>query len=242
MSHTSGNEPKYIRLMQQLRQQIADMQSYGETCLPSERELCEQYGVSRVTVRRALAELEQAGSISRIHGKGAFISSGKLEQPLLHLTSFTEDMRNRNLSSGSKILALETVSALPEVAAKLRVQEGAPVLLLKRLRYAGDTPIALETCYLNYQFGAILKNHLVDNASLYELLRTKCGVELTTANQSIEVGMLQPWERALFKDGAPVYALYMTRQTFDTADQVVEYVESKYRGDIYSYHIRIAAK
>jgi len=242
MSNPTAHEPKYIRLMAQLRQLIAGMQQNGENCLPSERELCEKYGVSRVTVRRALSELEQNGSISRVHGKGAFISTGKLQQPLLHLTSFTEDMQRRRLSSSSKILAMETVSALPDVAAKLRIREGDPVVLLKRLRNAGGRPIALETCYLNHQLGSMLREHMVDNASLYALLRSVCGVELAMAEQSIEVGILQPWEQALFGDDAPAFALYMTRQTFDSNDQVVECVESKYRGDSYAYHIRIAAE
>lgn len=239
MDHADRHEPKYARLIRQLQERLSEMHERSESCFPSERELCEQYGVSRITVRRALAELEASGSIYRIHGKGAFVSREKFQQRLTRLTSFTEDMRDRNMVSGAKILAFETVSATARIAEGLQVEEGAPVALLKRLRLANGAPMAIETCYLTCEVGAVVKEHIADDVSLYALLRGVCGIIPVSAEQSIEVGLLQPWERSLLGKEAPVYALCMTRQTFDETHRVVEYVESKYRGDGYSYHISI---
>ena len=85
---------KYAWLVQQLHQLIRERTYQSDKCLPSERELCEQYDVSRITVRRALAELEEAGTIYRVQGKGAFVRSEKFPVKLSQLTSLTENMQD----------------------------------------------------------------------------------------------------------------------------------------------------
>lgn len=231
--------PKYLALMKKLQELIAGLRNSGENCLPTERELCEQYQVSRVTVRRSLEELEKSGEIYRIQGKGAFVSKNKIRQPLFHLSSFSEDMRARQMVGGAKVLAVETVMASAKIAEKLQIPEGEPVVLLKRLRSADNVPLAIETCYLIHSVGNVVKQFIKDDMSLYDLLKKECRIKLVCAEQSIEVGILQPWEQSLFGEDAPPYALHMTRQTWDENQRVVEYTESKYRGDSYSYRISI---
>ena len=104
MEESEKREPKYALLVQHLTELIQEISVQEDTCLPSERELCERYGVSRITVRRALSELESAGQIYRVQGKGAFVRSQKLSGKLSSLTSLTEDMQDINISCGSRIL------------------------------------------------------------------------------------------------------------------------------------------
>lgn len=238
-SNPKENAPKYLYLVKKLQELVEELHTAGSDCFPTERELCERYDVSRVTVRKALDELEKAGYIYRIQGKGAFVCQKKIQQTLFHLSSFSEDMSARQMISGSKVLAVETISASSTIAEKLYIEEGSPVILLKRLRLANRVPMAIEICYLAYPVGCIIKKHIVDDVSLYGLLKDKCGIKLVRAEQSIGVGLLEPWEMSLFGKDAPPYALQMTRQTFDEKQQAIEYVESKYRGDQYSYHISI---
>ena len=241
MDQTSAQKTKYAWLVQQLNALIRSFSYQADTCLPSERELCERYGVSRITVRRALAELEASGSIYRVHGKGAFVRSEKYAaNPTL--TSLTEDMQNLNISCSSRILALETVPAAQKVAQMLRIEENTPVVMLKRLRLTGGKPLAIETCYLPLALGNIVKMHMADNMSLYAIFREHCGVSPVSAEQSLEIGLLQPWEQSLLGDNAPVYAMCTTRQAFDENQNPLEYVEGKYRGDRYSYHIRMTSE
>lgn len=238
-SNPNRHATKYVYLVKKLQELVEELRASAAECFPTERELCERYGVSRVTVRKALDELEKSGYIYRIQGKGAFVFQKKIQQTLSHLSSFTEDMRARQMTSGAKVLAVETISASPKIAKKLHIEDGNPVILLKRLRLANHVPMAIETSYLVYPVGSIVKKHIVDDISLYELIRKECAIKLVRAEQSIGIGLFEPWELSLFGKDVSAYSLQMTRQTFDETGRAVEYVESKYRGDQYSYRISI---
>lgn len=241
MEKDSSAKTKYAWLVQQLNLLIREYGGQADNSLPSEREICERYGVSRITVRRALAELEESGTIYRIQGKGAFVRKDKFSAKLSSLTSLTEDMQDLNISCGSRILALETIPAAAAIAQKLSIEENTPVVMLKRLRLAGGKPLAIETCYLHPVIGPTVKAHIADDSSLYAILREKCGVSPVYAEQSLEIGILQPWEQRMLGENAPAYAMFTTRQAFDEQNNPLEYVEGKYRGDRYSYHISMTS-
>lgn len=236
------SRPKHARLLEQLHALVQEIKEGGEACLPSERELCQRFDVSRVTVRNALAVLEEQGEIYRVQGKGAFVSKEKFRQPLSSLTSFTEDMDSQGMVSGAKILALETVPAAKKVAQLLSLPDDSQVVLLRRLRLINDEPIAIENCYLPPAIGEPIRLQMQDNSSLYSLMQTLCAVTPVWAEQSFEVGTLYAWEQSLFGEKAPPYAMCTTRLTFDQNDNPIEYVESKYRADRYAYHVRMEAK
>lgn len=236
-----SHKTKYAWLVQQLQQLIQERVYQTEKCLPSERELCERYNVSRITVRRALAELEDSGAIYRVQGKGAFVRSEKFPVKLSQLTSLTENMQSLNLSCGSQILALEVVPAAEKIAEKLSIEENTPVVMLRRLRLAGGKPLAIETCYLHPTLGNTVAEHIADDVSLYSIFREKCGVSPVYAEQTLEIGLLQPWEQRMLGENAPAYAMFTTRQAFDEQHNPLEYVEGKYRGDRYSYHISMTS-
>lgn len=231
---------KYLQLKAHLDDLINNMASGGQNCLPSERVLGEQYGVSRITIRRAIAELEQEGRLYRVHGKGAFIVSDKIPQPLSKLSSFTDDMHQRKLKPDSRILALESLTAGSHVAAKLQIATGDPIVLLKRLRLADGIPMAIETCYLREEVGSVVMDQLTDGGSLYELFQNKCGIKLKYAKQTIEVCVLKGWEKKLLGSESPSYALFTCRLTYDANDVPVEYVESKYRSDRYRFQVDLS--
>lgn len=242
MSLNQRSRPKHAMLVEQLRNLVQETRDRGETCLPSERELGERFDVSRVTVRNALAELEEQGQIYRVQGKGAFVSEEKFRQPLSSLTSFTQDMDSQGMVSGARILSLETVPASRKTAQFLRVPEGSPLVFLRRLRTINCEPIAIENCYLPAHLGEAVRAKLQDNSSLYALLQQHCHVTPVYADQTFEVGSLFPWEQTLFGEKAPPYAMCTTRLTFDQNDNPIEYVVSKYRADRYAYHVRMEAR
>jgi len=210
--------------------------------LPSERELCDQFNVSRTTIRRALSDLEAKGWIYRIKGKGAFVNINKLPQHLSLLSSFSEDMRKRHMKPGSIILAISPIIANANYSKKLQIKENETIYLLRRLRLAEGKPMAIENCYMRYDIGSIIADTIANDMSLYRLFKEKCGITLKSARQTIEVGTLTNWERKLLGENCPTTVLFTKRQTFDTNDTVIEYVESKYRSDRYLFQIKLSAE
>lgn len=231
--------PAYIRLKEQLLDRIAAHEWQPEGLLPSERTLCEEYNLSRMTVRQALAELEKEGLIKRVHGKGTYVQREKLTQPLLKLTSFSEDMQQRGFVTSAQILTLERIPAGKLVAEKLRIAVGDEVILLKRLRLASGEPMAIETAYLPAVRCGTIYNQLAQDKSLYHLMRTQLCIELSGAKQSIEVTGVQGWEAKLLHIEDTDLVMKIERQTFDIYKIPVEYVVSKYRADKYKLYIEL---
>ena len=210
-------------------------------CLPSERELGERFNVSRITIRRAMSELESEGLIYRIQGKGAFICIEKIPQSLTLLTSYSEDMRKRKLSPDSVILSVDSIIADEKISEKLQIEVNDAAYVLRRLRMADGEPMAIENCYMRSEIGSIIAKIISNGMSLYKMFATKCGVKLHKAYQTIEVATLTSWEKQLLGNGSPSSALLTKRQTFDIHGKVVEYVESKYRSDRYLFNVELFA-
>jgi GntR family transcriptional regulator len=239
MDHKKKNKSTYVK--EALLEFIDRHDVNNGDPLPSERELCDRFNVSRTTVRRALSDLESNGWIYRIKGKGAFVSIDKLPQQLTLLTSYSEDMRKREMKPGSIILANNPIIANSYYSNKLQIETNETIYLLRRLRLAEGEPMAIENCYMRYEIGSVIAETISNDDSLYRLFKEKCGITLKSALQTIEVGTLNNWERKLLGDNCPTTVLFNKRQTFDINDSVVEYVESKYRSDRYLFEIKLMA-
>lgn len=228
-----AHEAKYVQVKAQLLRLIQDENRFPDRCLPSERELCDMFGVSRITVRRAVADLELDGVLFRVQGKGAFVNAAKIQQPLFRVSSFTQDMNSRQMKPGARILALERIPSGDLIAAKLGIAPTEDVYMLKRLRFADEEPMAIETCYLPLNIGTVIADKISDNMSLYQLIQSACGITITSATQTIEVSRLKNYERKLLVCESIPYAMHFTRCSYDSEGNCVEYVESKYRADRY---------
>ena len=228
---------KTSRVWEALLSEINQPESQHGDCLPSERELGERFQFSRVVIRSALAKLEEDGLIYRMQGKGAFVKKDKVNQNASVLTSFTQDMTQRNMTRGSAIMGKEFVPCTPFLSSKLQVPTEGFVFKLKRLRMADSSPMAVEVCFLPEWIGRRISDLMVDNTSLYSLLEQQCGVHLKYALQTIEVGTLERAERDILGQNCPRCTAIITRQTFDVENNVVEFVESRYRSDRYLFRM-----
>lgn len=224
--------PKYYVVKGHLSEMLARL-APGEP-LPPERALAESFATSRTTIRQALRELTIEGRLVRMQGRGTFAALPKLAQPL-ELTSYTEDMRRRGLSSRSQLLAVGQVGADDELARRLDVRIGARVLRIERLRMASDEPMAIETTHLVAARFPGLARRLGDSVSLYELLATEFGVHLAEAEETIETVPAPPKEAALLNTTVGYPMLLLTRHSRDRDGRPVEYVQSFYRGDRYKF-------
>src|ERR1019366_6403807 len=111
-------------------------------------DLCDKYRTSRVTIRQAVANLVNQGLLTRERGRGTFVRQPKVSAGVRGLTSFTEEMRGLGLSAGARVLEVRSEPALPDTAAKLQVEPGSGLVIVKRLRLGDEAPIGIQTAHL----------------------------------------------------------------------------------------------
>ncbi|MBE2267589.1 MAG: GntR family transcriptional regulator [Anaerolinea sp.] len=206
--------------------------------IPSERDLSVRFGVSRLTVNKALKELERAGVLIAQVGKGTFISAEIVQQQLEHLTGFTEEMRSRGHSASSRVLSATYIFAPDDAARLLNVLPGTRLIQLQRVRLAEEQPIALETANLPASLCPdLLDKHDFAHESLYGALRREYGITLTHAEQTIEARPATREEADALGIKVLQPVLSMTRVAYTDGNRPVEYVRSAYRGDRYKFRV-----
>ncbi|WP_030885493.1 GntR family transcriptional regulator [Streptomyces sp. NRRL S-1868] len=217
---------------------LAEMSgSAPHTPLPTEREISARHGVSRNTVRQALDALEAAGSVYRVQGAGTFIAPAVVSKSLT-LTSFSEDMRARELEPASRLLAAETVRAGQQLAERLGIAPEAEVVRVSRLRLADGSPMCLE----NVHFPAERVPGLAEEdlgGSLYTLLAERYRLEIRSAEQIVRAVDLGDTEAALL--GVPLGSsgLRVERVGRDRRDAPVEATTTLYRADRYDIRFTV---
>jgi GntR family transcriptional regulator len=200
--------------------------------IPAERQLAVDLGVSRLTLRAAIDELVRDGYLDRRHGSGTYVTEPKIAQPLT-LTSFSDDMRRRGMTPGSRTLELATTTAGARLAHRLEVSPEARLVRVKRLRLADDKPMAMEVLHIPEALVPGLARADFENHSFYELLRERYGITIASGTQSIEPTVTSEEESEVL--GVPLHtpAFLFERTTVAESGRIVEFVRSIYRGDRY---------
>ena len=143
--------------------------------LPSERELQEYYGISRLTVRSALTDLERDGIIYSRAGKGRYVTQSYFDQQLIHLSGFSQDMSKAGTSSNSIVILKEEIPATPIVATQLEIKPGMHVVRIMRVRCADNEPMAIEDAYLPLNLCPGLLDQDLQKGSIYAYLNSQGG-------------------------------------------------------------------
>jgi len=236
--------PKYHQLANILRQQIDNGDFQSHDAIPSERLLEQHYKLSRPTIRQAIDLLGRQGYLYRVHGKGTFVSPPKLQKGMLELTSFSEDMRNRGLEPGQKILEFGYVKPNDKVKRQLEITDDKKkVLQIKRLRYGDGEPMGLQDSFLTLDNSQVItREEIEERGSIYVILQEKFGIYPTEADETLEVTLATSEEAELLKvaEGSP---LLLNERTLWSQDRkAIEFVRILYRGDRYKYFMRLTRK
>jgi GntR family transcriptional regulator len=225
-------EPLWHQAEQAMRALIAAGDWATGAQIPNEESLCKLFGVSRITIRHALRNIEDSGLLRREHGRGTFVRSATVIAGARGLTSFTEEMANLGLQVGSRLLAAGIVPAIREVAGALDIEEGEPVVRLRRLRLGNDAPIGIQTAHLPLARVPGFLDHVAELASLYDMLRQRYGIAPREAREVYRVGTVPAEDADLIQLAAGSPAFIVERATFDALGPF-EFTLSTMRGDRY---------
>lgn len=170
--------PRHTQISQWLRTAIEEGDFKPDDKLPSENELASKFGVSRVTVRRALQSLESASIIYRCQGLGSFVSEDRAAHNLVKLTDFNEDMSNAGLTPSSVVRKFQTVSVPSWLAEQLQIDETTKVLQIDRLRLGDNEPIAFDTTWLPIRYGQLLNESDLTDSTIYDILEKQYDIPI----------------------------------------------------------------
>lgn len=230
--------PLYSKLVDDLEEKIK-ASLLPHSLLPSERELAQQYKLSRTTVRLALQELERLGYIYRQHGKGTFVSD--LNHRTANLTSaysFTEHMKKLGKTPTTVILSFEINIVDSAVSKLLHVSEKTSYYRLKRLRLANDEAMMVETTFLPQHLFPHLTKEMVKSKPLYDLFLEDYRQVIKVADETFFAGIATEKEAEVLHISCNDPLLKAERMTYNTKNEVIEFTKSSARADQFRYKIR----
>jgi GntR family transcriptional regulator len=231
--------PLYTQIRELLRERILHGQYKSHAQMPSENEMVRAFGVSRITVRQALTDLQKEGLIFKIHGKGTFVSKPKATQDLRRLEGFGEAMAGSGHETFSRVLGHRVLRAGKLVSARLRIAERDEVMELKRIRFLDREPISLDVTYVPLALGERLVREDLPHRDIFVILENDYGYPLGNADLCIEAVVADTEQAAALKieEGSPI--LRIERLTFTADGTPLDFEFLYYRGDAFQYRLRI---
>lgn len=229
-----GQSPLYQQLMTRLKNDILAGVHAPGTRIPSEQALCETYGVSRVTVRKALLDLVQEGMLVRRQGKGTFVADKRLQRDLQHITSFSDACRSMGRTASAKVVSIAFEPASPEDMERLGVPEGGRVLEICRVRMCDGEPVMLEINRFPERFAFLEQAALT--RSLYDLLKEQ-GIIPSRAVHDISLGHATPLVSKHLGTHANEALLILDETVMDQQLLPLHHSRQWIRGDKFTFRI-----
>ena len=222
MLNQDSMTPLYVQLMHEVEKSIDNGEYKPGDKLLTESEMAKKYGVSLITVRKAIGSLMEQGIVVRKQGKGTFVTKPKMAKNMKKLQSFSEMCAQMGVVPGAKMLENRLVQADAKTAASLGIEPGSNVIHISRLRYADHEPVQIENSYFPLKYAFLLDARFDDN-SLFDHLREKSGVYVVSSEKMIELcrasaeeaellgvkkgdAMLSVRSTAYDQNGEPMYA------------------------------------
>jgi GntR family transcriptional regulator len=222
-----------------LRERIERGTYQADEQLPSESQLGETFGVSRITVRRALQTLEGEGFIYRRQGLGSFVARRRVRQGLVRLTDFVEDMQQAGIAASSSVLHFKNERAAADIAAALDIREGQTISRLDRLRLGNGEPIAFDRTWLPIAYSQLLADRDLTSETIYEILERDYGIPVIRGRFRIEAANARADVAKHLDIPAGRALLLIERTSFTTGDMRVYFQRRYYRSDRVAYEMEL---
>lgn len=206
-----------------LRDEIMRGKYIAGALIPKEEELCEQFGVSRITVRRALADLEAQGLVEKRQGKGTFVSQALPAQRPLATIGFIESLKKVSDETQVQVLSIERINPPSEIARQLDTTPQEQLLHVMRLRTQNDTPVMLTEAWVPESYAQDIDQKTLENRALYELLIER-GVKFGRVVQEITAIAASPQQAHQLKTEIGQPLMKLSRLIYDIKDKPVQYL------------------
>lgn len=232
--------PKYFTLKREIVKKIDNDEYMGDEKIPSERQLGERYGVSRITVRRAIDELVNEGYLYKIQGKGTYVKGDSHTQDLFSIASCTKDIINMGMEPSRKVLNVGIIESFPKRRRELEISETDKLLQIDRVYYADQEALNRTVTYLPIKYFPGLEDHDYEQESLYEVLENHYDVTITRATRTIEAVLAKGEIAELLEvdEGMPIILFRgITYGTIGHREVPIESFKTSYRTDKYKFYI-----
>lgn len=238
MVNKKNKLPLYLQLMEDIIKKIEQGDYTENEKLPSERELCDIYNLSRITVRNALQELEQEEYIYKLHGKGTFVAPKSYKQRLVKVYSFTEEMIKMGKTPKTNVLSFNIMPVDQRLAQKMNLDLDQDVYQIKRLRLADDVPFISETSYLPVSLFPNLTRQALESRPMYSIFMDDYAIGVSKATEQFSVTSLRSEEAHDLKAEIGSPAMLLKRLAYHE-DTIIEYTISIISGNKFKYTVEL---
>lgn len=233
--------PLYVQLMEELETSIRNGVYKPGDKIMTEAEMAKEYGVSLITVRKAVGSLMEKGLVVRKQGKGTFVTKPKYSRNMKKLQSFTEMCEQLGVKPGAQVLENRLIMADKKVADRLGIEPGSNVVYISRLRLADGEPVQVEKSYFPLKYAFLLEEDL-NNGSMFECLKEKAGAKVASSEKMIELCRATAEEAALMDVKKGDYLLFVKSTAYDENGEPMYAGIQLINGDRFSLYVYESGK
>lgn len=233
--------PLYVQLMEELETSIRNGVYKPGDKIMTEAEMAKEYGVSLITVRKAVGSLMEKGLVVRKQGKGTFVTKPKYSRNMKKLQSFTEMCEQMGVKPGAQVLENRLIMADKKVADRLGIEPGSNVVYISRLRLADGEPVQVEKSYFPLKYAFLLEEDL-NNGSMFECLKEKAGAKVASSEKMIELCRATAEEAALMDVKKWDYLLFVKSTAYDENGEPMYAGIQLINGDRFSLYVYESGK
>ena len=233
--------PLYVQLMEELETSIRNGVYKPGDKIMTEAEMAKEYGVSLITVRKAVGSLMEKGLVVRKQGKGTFVTKPKFSRNMRKLQSFTEMCEQMGVKPGARVLENRLTAADKKVSDRLGIEPGSNVVYISRLRLADGEPVQVEKSYFPLKYAFLLDEDL-NNGSMFECLKEKAGAKVASSEKMIELCRATAEEAALMDVKKGDYLLFVKSTAYDENGEPIYAGIQLINGDRFSLYVYESGK
>ncbi len=227
----------YYQLKEELKRKILNKEFPEGSKLPTETEICDMYGVSRITVRKAIEELQAENYLVKKQGRGTFVQSRSIGQNLHKFYSFSEELKKMGIKETTKIIEFKEMIPPRDIRDALKLELNEPVYWIERCRFMDDRAYTIENSYIPKKIATDLTAEMVQKNGLYTSLRTLNIYPERATEKFSAINISKDYAERMnvkYNDAA----INLTRITY-SGSSIVEYCQSVVRGDVFYYTVEL---